>query len=106
MSGTKAGGQKTVITNRLRYGDDYYQRIGREGGKKGRTGGFFGDPERASRCGKMGGRPRGWNKTECVRGHSLADAYVDVRGGRHCRECSYAARQRYYQKRLAQQQLA
>ena len=24
---------------------------------------------------------------ECKRGHDLADAYVDKRGGRHCREC-------------------
>lgn len=26
-------------------------------------------------------------KTECVRGHSLADAYIDYKGGRRCRVC-------------------
>lgn len=38
-------------------------------------------------------------KTECKRGHSLADAYVDSRGFRHCRECGRAASRRHYHKK-------
>lgn len=40
ISGTKSGGKKAAATNKLKYGDDFYVNIGREGGKKGRTGGF------------------------------------------------------------------
>lgn len=40
MSGTKAGAAKAAITNRLKHGKDFYQRIGRMGGKCSSTGGF------------------------------------------------------------------
>ena len=44
MSGTTAGGKKATVTNTNRYGDDYYSRIGKKGGAKGRgkeyQGGF------------------------------------------------------------------
>lgn len=36
MSGTSAGGKKAAIINKNRYGDDYYSRLGKVGGKKGR----------------------------------------------------------------------
>lgn len=56
MSGTKAGGIKASITNRERYGEDFYIRNGRKGGLNGHTGGFFANPELARIAGKKGGR--------------------------------------------------
>lgn len=55
MPGTKAGGAKAAATNKRKYGEDYYARIGKEGGAKGHTGGFF-DRELARRAGAIGGR--------------------------------------------------
>ena len=40
MAGTKIGGRNAAISNKARYGDDYYVKIGAIGGKKGNTGGF------------------------------------------------------------------
>ena len=56
MSGTKAGGIKASITNRAKYGEDFYIRNGRKGGQNGHTGGFFANPELARIAGKKGGR--------------------------------------------------
>ena len=56
MSGTKAGGQKTAETNKLKYGNDYYRRIGKIGGSRRVVKGFATNPELASRAGKIGGR--------------------------------------------------
>lgn len=35
MSGTHAGGLKTAITNKTKYGEDFYISIGRKGGLNG-----------------------------------------------------------------------
>lgn len=40
MSGTKAGGLKAAATNKELYGEGFYARIGKKGGKNGTTGGF------------------------------------------------------------------
>lgn len=56
MSGTLAGGKLAAKTNKERYGNDWYVRIGRIGGKNGHTGGFAADPERARRAGAIGGK--------------------------------------------------
>ncbi len=56
MAGTKAGGQKAAATNRSRHGSDFYAKIGRKGGKNGRTGGFAANPELARIAGAKGGR--------------------------------------------------
>lgn len=65
MAGTKAGGLKTAVTNRLIHGDNFYREIGRKGGKAGRTGGFASTKpgpdgltgwERARIAGAIGGR--------------------------------------------------
>ena len=56
MAGTKAGGIKASITNRQKYGEDFYKIQGRKGGQNGHTGGFFGKSEFARICGKKGGR--------------------------------------------------
>lgn len=56
MAGTKAGGRAAAATNKAKYGEDFYSKIGAVGGKVGRTGGFFADRELARRAGAIGGR--------------------------------------------------
>lgn len=56
MAGTKAGGQAAANTNKIRYGEDFYSRIGAIGGKNGHTGGFFANRELARTAGAKGGR--------------------------------------------------
>ncbi len=59
MAGTKAGGQKAAMTNKNKYGSDFYAEIGRRGGKNGKTGGFAAGEEgreRARKFGAIGGR--------------------------------------------------
>lgn len=56
MVGTKAGGKAAAITNKKKYGKDFYGVIGAIGGKIGRTGGFFADRELARTAGAKGGR--------------------------------------------------
>lgn len=56
MAGTKKGGKAAANTNKAKYGADFYAKIGAMGGKKGRTGGFFANPELARRAGATGGR--------------------------------------------------
>jgi uncharacterized protein len=56
MAGTKAGGYAASETNRLKYGQDFYSRIGSKGGRLGRTGGFYANRELARKAGAVGGR--------------------------------------------------
>lgn len=49
MAGTKAGGRKASLTNKAKYGEDFYERIGH-------TGGFASNPELARIAGAKGGR--------------------------------------------------
>lgn len=55
MSGTKAGGIKGRNRIYEKYGKDFYKEIGRKGGKKGNTGGFYANPELAVIAGRKGG---------------------------------------------------
>jgi general stress protein YciG len=55
MAGTKAGGLKASATNKQRWGEDFYKRIGAKGGRNGHTGGFAANRELASIAGKKGG---------------------------------------------------
>lgn len=64
MAGTSLGAWKASITNRERYGEDFYAKIGRKGGQNGTTGGFASEkvgrdgltgPQRAQKAGKIGG---------------------------------------------------
>ena len=55
MAGTKAGGRKAAITNKKKYGHDFYASIGRKGGRNGHTGGFAANPELAKIAGRRGG---------------------------------------------------
>lgn len=56
MAGTKEGGKKASITNKLKYGEDFYIRNGRKGGQSGHTGGFYNNSEFAREMGAIGGR--------------------------------------------------
>lgn len=55
-SGNKTGGLKAAATNKKRYGDGFYARIGAKGGRNGHTGGFAANRELASIAGAKGGR--------------------------------------------------
>lgn len=56
MPGTKAGGAKAALTNKLKYGPEFYANIGRRGGKNGHTGGFAANLELAREAGRKGGK--------------------------------------------------
>jgi general stress protein YciG len=56
MAGTKAGGQKAALTNKTRYGKNFYAKIGAKGGKLGTTGGFAANRELARKAGQKGGQ--------------------------------------------------
>lgn len=56
MAGTRAGGIKASLKNKQLHGEDFYQRIGRKGGKNGHTGGFASNPELAKEAGRKGGK--------------------------------------------------
>ena len=56
MAGTKAGGTKAAETNRKRYGDDFYKKLGSKGGKvTGVAKGFASNLELAREAGRRGG---------------------------------------------------
>ena len=55
MSGNLEGGRKASLTNKRKYGKDFYRRIGKMGGVKGHTGGFFANRELARTAGAIGG---------------------------------------------------
>lgn len=65
MAGTKSGGLSAAQLNKKLYGEDYYSRIGKIGGKLGKTGGWASEKvgadgltgrERASKFGAVGGK--------------------------------------------------
>ena len=63
MSGTIEGGRKAAQAN-LAKNPNFYREIGARGGANGRTGGFYGNSERARAAGAKGGAisKRGPNK--------------------------------------------
>lgn len=56
MAGTKEGGRKAAAKNKAKFGSDFYAKIGRKGGEKGTTGGFYANRELARKAGAKGGR--------------------------------------------------
>lgn len=56
MAGTLEGGRKAAKTNKLKYGKDFYARIGAKGGRNGHTGGFAANPALARIVGALGGK--------------------------------------------------
>ena len=63
MPGTKPGGIKAAETNKKRYGNSFYVRIGAMGGKKSTGGGFAANPELAREAGRKGGLKSRKNKS-------------------------------------------
>lgn len=55
MAGTQLGGLKAAITNKMRYGKNFYWTIGALGGRKSRGGGFAQNPDLAREAGRKGG---------------------------------------------------
>ena len=58
MAGTVVGGKKAAQTNKERYDENFYKRIGALGGKKSRGGGFAANRELARIAGRRGGMSR------------------------------------------------
>jgi uncharacterized protein len=56
MAGNSAGGKAAAATNKAKYGEDFYGRIGAKGGRKSTTGGFFANRELARIAGAKGGK--------------------------------------------------
>lgn len=56
MAGTVAGGRAAAATNKIRYGNDFYAKIGAIGDRKGKTGGFYANRELARIAGAKGGK--------------------------------------------------
>jgi uncharacterized protein len=56
MAGTQLGGRKAAATNKQRYGLNFYEQIGRKGGKISRGGGFAMNRELAVEAGRKGGK--------------------------------------------------
>ena len=56
IAGTLEGGRKAADTNKQRYGDDFFKKIGKAGGTKSRGGGFAANPELAQEAGRKGGK--------------------------------------------------
>ena len=56
MAGNKEGGLKGAAANKAKFGEDFYRKIGAQGGKNGHTGGFFANRELARIAGAKGGR--------------------------------------------------
>ena len=60
MAGNKIGGRKAAATNKRLYGEGFYARIGKIGGKNGRgagyKGGFASSHELAKTAGAKGGK--------------------------------------------------
>lgn len=49
------GGLKAAATNKDKYGDDFYKKIGQRGGRNGHTGGFASNPALARIAGRKAG---------------------------------------------------
>jgi general stress protein YciG len=56
MGGTRTGGLQAAEKVKKLYGEDFFQKIGAIGGKKGTTGGFAANKELARIAGAKGGR--------------------------------------------------
>lgn len=56
MAGTRAGGLEAAAVIKKKYGEDFYKRAGRKGGKAGTTGGFASSKSLAKRAGRKGGK--------------------------------------------------
>ena len=56
MAGTQEGGKAAAITNKQRYGANFYKKIGEKGGKLSVGGGFALNHDLAVEAGRKGGK--------------------------------------------------
>lgn len=56
MAGTKEGARKGMLKIIEKYGEDFYQKNGKKGGKARVKKGFATNPELARKVGKLGGK--------------------------------------------------
>lgn len=68
MAGTIQGGRNAAKTNKAKFGDDFYAKIGSMGGKKGTTGGFYANRELAKIAGRKGGKVSRRGKSTKIHG--------------------------------------
>lgn len=64
MAGTKEGGKKAALTNKLRHGDSFYANIGAKGGSACVCKGFGANRELAKKAGAIGGHNSRRGKAE------------------------------------------
>lgn len=97
MAGTLEGGRAAARTNKAKYGEDFYGKIGALGGKKGKTGGFYANRELARLAGAKGGRNGSRSKNTrqgvCI---YCERTYKDL--DRHYLHCEVKQRQDYDQR--------
>jgi general stress protein YciG len=55
MPGTREGGLQAAAKNKELYGEDFYKKIGKQGGTISKGGGFAKDSEMAALAGRLGG---------------------------------------------------
>lgn len=58
MSSNSKSAKVAAKTKMKRYGKDFYKRIGAIGGSRGKTGGFYNNPEAARAAGLKGRKSR------------------------------------------------
>lgn len=56
MAGNRAGGLKAAETNKKKYGEDFYVKMGKKGGLAQVPKGFSMNPKLASKAGRKGGK--------------------------------------------------
>ncbi len=66
MAGTRDGGRRAAQTNKQRYGMNFYEVIGAQGGRASNTGGFAQNRELAKIAGQRGGRASRRRRPEAV----------------------------------------
>lgn len=70
MAGTREGGVRAAATNKQRYGLNFYEQIGRKGGRISRGGGFAMNHELAVEAGRKGGKASRKNR--------VTDGFEDI----------------------------
>lgn len=79
--GTKEGGEKAKKVIMERYGEDFYRKIGKKGGKKSKPTKGFATNGIASQAGKKGGQ-RGKRGKKLIGETETHLIYLDLKSGR------------------------
>lgn len=108
MGGTIEGGLQTAKTVKQVYGSDYYQRVGRLGGRAfHKVRGFQGmSMDKVRAAGRKGGALSRKNQTHCHNGHPLSgdNLYSYTYHGSTSRQCKTCSSVRQKAARLRKQE--